>query len=329
MNQRATRLISIIAVLLALVGAVVALVVTRPSPPREFVESVSSPADRLTKLVVSADGRHIAAGSAEGHVALMNPLSRRVQHLDAEGESPLTMLTFAPDSLLLSGDQAGQLRGWQPPDYSAVELDEALTSRVTITCAAFRRVSGSLEIILGLADGRLVSIGQDGTSIRESGHRGVKAMLMVEDDEKLVTAGSEGTLRWHRLSDDVVIHSSDGHDTEVSVLAASPDDKTFVSADWNGEIRIWDVESRKIVADVSQPDAVSSLVWQDDHILTGSWDGHIRIFQVADSATTLEHEFDTRSPIHSLTVDPASGHILTVSNDDAIDVWSPDQSAER
>lgn len=329
MNQRATRLISIAAVLLALVGAIVAMVVTRPSPPKEFVESLDAPTGRLTKLVVSPDGRHIAAGSADGSVVLLKTVSGRMELLDSEGKSPLTMLTFAPDGLLMSGDQAGQLRAWQPPDYASVEFDEALTSRATITCAAFRRVGGSLEIMLGLADGRLVSIGEGGTNVWESGHRGVKAMLLVDDGAELITAGSEGSIKRHRLEDNTVLATSLEHDTEVAVLVASSDGRQFAAADWNGNIDIRDVESRKVIVKATQPDAVSALVWQDDRIVTGSWDGHVRVWKVADSEATLESEFDTGCPIHSLVVDPSANRILTVSNDDTINVWSLDQPAQE
>lgn len=321
MNQKATRLVSIVAVLAALGGVVAALILTRPSPPDEFIESLSTPAGSLTKLVVSPDGRHVAAGSAEGRVVLLNLIARRTELLDADGSAPLTMLTFASDGLLLSGDRTGKLRAWQSPDFSAVEFDEALQTRVAITCSEFRRVAGSLEIILGLGDGRIVSIGQAKSEIRESGHRGLRTMLLADQGTRLITAGSEGRIRWHRLEDNVLLHTAAGHDTEIAALVSSPDGDRFASADWNGDIRVWDAESRKVVVKLTQPDAVSALIWTGDRIVTGSWDGYIRVWEVTDSTAEVVAEIDTRQPIHDLAVEPPGDRILTVSNDDAIDVW--------
>lgn len=305
---------------LALLGIGVALLVSRRPIADEFVESLPAPTGQLTKLVLSPDGRYAAAGSAQGQVVVTHLASQKVELIESGGVAPLTMLGFASDGLLMSGDRAGQLRAWQPPDFEAVKFGGALETTVTITCAAFGRKDASLQVMLGLADGRIVTLDETGTTARKSGHRGVKALTLSPETGALVSAGTEGRIVWHDLKGERATERHE-HQTEVPVLVWSPDGSRLASADWDGEIRIWDAARRKVQIELSQPDAVSGLAWVGDRIVTGSWDGRVRVWQVTDATAAAISEFDTGQPIHALIVEPSGQKILTVANGSAIDVW--------
>ena len=318
-----------IVIVLLLVG--ITFIATRAPVADEFIESLTTPVDRLTLLVHSPDGRFTAAGSANGEVVIAHHVGDRVERLDSTGESPLTMLAFVSDEHLMSGDRAGLLWVWQVPDFEAVELDESLPTSITMTCAAFRPVDSSLQMILGLADGRLVTIDESGTRIRKSGHRGVKALTLSEKNATLITAGTEGKINWHDLVAERASETHTEHETEVSFLVLSPDGSRMASADWDGKIRVWDTASRKVLVRFEQSDAVSGLAGVDDLIVTGSWDGQVRVWHVTDSAAESVTQFDTGRPVHALTVEAATERILTVSGGDSIDVWrlsSPDGRLE-
>jgi len=323
--------LTIAAVIAALLVVGVAFIATRAPVADEFIESLSTPAGHLTQLVLSPDGRHIAAGSAAGGVVVVHRIGERVELVDSAGGAPLTSLAFTTDGLLVAGDRAGRLRAWQAPDFTAVELQESLPAGLTMTCAVFRSEGASLQIILGLTDGRLVTIDEAGTRIRKSGHRGVKTLILSDSDGTLISAGTEGSLIWHDLAGEKPPESRTEHQTEIPLLAWSSDGSRMASADWDGEIRIWDAKSRKVVIRITQPDAVSGLVWIDERIVTGSWDGHVRVWRVTGSAAEPLTEFDTGRPIHALVVESATEQILTVSGGDSIDVWrlsSPDGPLE-
>ncbi len=310
---------AIVIVVLLAVGF--AFIATRSPVADEFVESLATPVDQLSLLVHSPDGRYTAAGTALGQVVIAHRIGDRVEWIDSGGEAPLTMLAFVSDELLMSGDRTGLLQAWQLPEFEAVELVESLPASVAMTCAAFRPVDSSVQMILGLADGRLVTIDETGTRTRKSGHRGIKALILSDRNATLITAGTEGRIIWHDLEAERVSETRTEHQAEIPVLVLSPDGGRMASADWDGEIRIWDPTSRKVLVKFDQPDAVSGLAWVSDFIVTGSWDGLVRVWRVSDSAAELVTQFDTRRPVHALTVESASERILTVSGGDSIDVW--------
>ena len=310
---------AIVIVLFLAVG--IAFIATRASVADEFVESLATPVDHLTLLAHSPDGRFTAAGTANGAVVIAHHVGDRVEWIDSGGEVPLTVLAFVSDELLLSGNRTGLLRAWQVPDFEVVELDESLPTSITMTCAAFRPVDSSVQMILGLADGRLVTIDGTGTRIRRSGHLGVKTLTLSNKNGTLITAGTEGRIIWHDLEAESASETRAEHQAEVPVLVLSPDGDRMASADWDGKIRIWNPTSRKVLVRFDQSDAVSGLAWVNDLIVTGSWDGQVRVWRVTDAAAEPVTQFDTGRPIHALTVESATKRILTVSGSDSIDVW--------
>ena len=321
-SRRINRSVLTAAIVIVLLLAVaIAFIATRAPVADEFIESLTTPVDQLTLLVHSPDGRFTAAGTADGAVVIAHHVGDRVEWIDSGGEAPLTMLAFVSDELLMSGDRAGLLRAWQVPDFESVELGESLPTSITMTCAAFRPVDSSVQMILGLADGRLVTIDETGTRIRKSGHRGVKSLTLSDKNGTLITAGTEGRIIWHDLDAESASETRTEHQAEIPVLVLSPDGGRMASADWDGEIRIWDVTSREVLVRFDQPDAVSGLAWVDDLIVTGSWDGRVRVWRVTDSTAEPVTQFDTGRPIHALTVESATERILTVSGGDSIDVW--------
>jgi len=170
--------------------------------------------------------------------------------------------------------------------------------------------------------GRIVTIDSSETTLRDSGHRGVKAMLISKDQKTLVSAGSEGKVIWYDFKQDEVLGTAAGHETEIAALAWSPDGTQLVSADWNGELRIWDAKKRKSVTEASQPDAVSALVWTENQIVTGSWDGRIRVWNVESNQLKLSFSIYTGQPIHSLVVESSGETAFTVSGDGNVREWN-------
>ena len=302
-------------------AAVILFVLFRSSSAEPLVEPVrvlKSDAEVLTKLSLSKDGNALAAASANGDVIVWQLPGRRSTIVGKATGSATTMLKWSPDGLLLCGDSSGLLRGWQQPELKESRID---SPQVPVTTCLFRQNLTDKLMLLGLSDGRIVQIEPSGTKLRDSGHRSIKAMLISSDQSTLVSAGSEGKVIWHDFKQDKILSSVSGHDTEIAALAWSPNGTKLVSADWNGELRIWDAKKRKLIASATQPDAVSDLAWTKDRIVTGSWDGRIRVWNAESNPPELSFSIYTGLSIHSLVVDSSGETAFTGSGDGSVREW--------
>lgn len=312
-----------VVVLLFAVGLFVFLGKKGSETPAEPVRVMESAAEVLTKLSMSDGGDALAAASANGEVLVWRLPGRRLNVVGNATESPATMLNWSPDGLLLCGDSSGLLRSWQQPELEESSID---SPRVAVTACVFRQELADRQLLLGLSDGRIVTVASKETSLLDSGHRNIKAMLISEDQKTLVSAGSNGSVSWYDFREDAIVALLGVHQTEIAALAWSPDGTQLVSADWNGELRIWDAKKRKSVTEASQPDAVSALAWTNDRIITGSWDGRIRVWNVESNQLKLSFSIYTGQPIHDLVVESSGETAFTVSGDGNVREWRLDKT---
>ncbi len=74
-------------------------------------------------------------------------------------------------------------------------------------------------------------------------NEGVTGLAWSADGKILVSAGTDGILRWWNAQDGQCIRSRQGHHEPVQSLRASPDSRLLASCSDDGAIRIWEMES--------------------------------------------------------------------------------------
>ena len=289
------------------------------SLPREFDRSVSSAASGLTRVLISEGGTMLFAAGAGGSVVQWTlPGKNSGEMLIPGGSKPVTFLSLSPGDLLMAGDLSGRLRGWKLPSLKPIKVD---SPSVPATCVVYREAGGKQQMLLGMADGRIVTIEDEGVTPRESGHRGVKAMTLDASGKWLISGGSEGTLIWYDLEAQSQVAQVEAHSTEIATLVLSTSMDTVISADWDGHVKVTSAKEQKPVAEFSQTDAVSALVERDGVIITGSWGGFIRLWKLAGNSTDLITEFDTGAPVFGLAVTADGQSAATVSGAGEVDFW--------
>jgi WD40 repeat protein len=316
--SRWTRLIAIVVLVAAAIGTALALRGGREFPA-EFERSISSSATGLSRIRLSEDGHSLfAAGGDGGVVHWTMPGTGEGKLLTPTGSAPVSVLGLTPDGLLLAGDLSGRLRLWELPSLKPLEID---SPAVPATCVAFRDVAGRKQIFLGMAEGRIVTVDDEGVTPRISGHRSVKTLTLNNEGTVLISGGSEGDLIWYDLQEQQEISRQKAHTAEVSVVVLSPDGKAVISADWDGHVRVASTETREVIATFSQPDAVSTLASHGDVIVTGSWDRRIRVWEINGDAGNLKSEFDTGAPVLGLAITADGKTASTVCGTGAVDFW--------
>ena len=294
------------------------------SLPAEFERSIQAPAGGLTRIQISPDGLSLFASGGQGHVfhwAL--PGNSGGEVLTPAAGSPVSVLGLSSDGLLLAGDLSGQLRLWERPSLGPVETESPAIPATSVT---FRDHGADKQLFLGLVDGRILTIDETGITLRKSGHRSVKALILNDSQTQLISGGAEGDLIWYDLETQQVVERQQAHDTELSALLLSPDGLRIISADWNGQVRVTAADSRKVIAVFSQPDAVSSLAARGRDIVTASWDGHLRVWAVDGSSGRLIRDINTGAPVLDIALSPDSRSAATVSGSNTVDFWSLPES---
>lgn len=287
--------------------------------PSEFERSVSSAASGLTRVLISEDGKTLFAAGGDGSVVQWTlPGKSSGELLIPGGSKPVTFLSLSPDDLLMAGDLSGRLRVWKLPSVKPIKVD---SPSVPATCVVFRETSGNQQMLLGMADGRMVTIDDEGVTPRESGHRGVKAMTLDATGKRLISGGSEGTLIWYDLDAQSQVAGVEAHLTEIATIVLSTAKDSVISSDWDGHVKVTSVKDQKPVAEFSQADAVSALVERDGVIVTGSWDGFVRVWRLTGDSADLITEFDTGAPVFGLAVTADGKSAATVSGSGEVEFW--------
>jgi len=130
------------------------------------------------------------------------------------------------------------------------------------------------------------------------GHTGViSGIVRLPDGRRIITCSNDGSLRLWNLESGVQIgndwrddgQEDDGQE-EVWSIALSPNGKTVASGSWHGKVRLWDVETKKVVARWSgHTDVVKTLCWSVDgeRVASVSDGGTIRVWDVESGDTVL------------------------------------------
>jgi WD40 repeat protein len=109
-----------------------------------------------------------------------------------------------------------------------------------------------------------------------------------------ITCSDDGSLRLWDLESGTQIgkdwRDEDDEGRPVLTMALSPNGKTVATGCTAGILRLWDVETKRVVTKWNNKDAyISSVCWSADgeRVASGSWDGMVRVWEVESGRTVL------------------------------------------
>ncbi|MCX4765340.1 TIR domain-containing protein [Streptomyces sp. NBC_01275] len=189
--------------------------------------------------------RVLATGSADGTVRLWDPVSGACRHrleIHARGVWPVVL--DADGSLLATGDADGVVTLWDTA--SGTPLHRLAGHSAPVYTVALAADGATLVTGDASAAVRLWDVGSGRLLGALPGHRGAVFRARFSPDGTLLATGDmgdgrAGTVRVWDVAGRRVLHTFTGHAGRVYTLDFHPGGRFLVSADTEGEVRLWDL----------------------------------------------------------------------------------------
>jgi WD40 repeat protein len=304
--------------------------------------------DRVLALDLSPGGDHLLAttGNSGNNIPDMTmdrasdpaawwwDLRDRAQIMRLDGhEDWIWSVAVSPDGRLIASGSGPIQREGETPDTS-IRIWDATTG------APVEVLDGHSDTVHGLAfnsDGsRLASAGWDGTvriwntewwtghvAFREHEGRVLSVAYHPTDDDIVLSAAADGTIRQWRASDGRELMLLAGHDGGVNHAVYSANGSQIASAGDDGTVRLWDAETgAELAVFTGHSGTVTGVRFSPDgtHLLSSGWDTTARLWDIAGGAEVRQF-IGHGGPVFSPVFTDDGTMALTGSADRTIRVW--------
>ena len=209
---------------------------------------------------VSSDRKYIATGSSDKLIKIYSAVDGSLLHNLKQHSEWISHLSFSPDSVLLAtGDRNGHIHVWEVE--SGQKMYTLMHHKRDITQLSWRADSNLLAS--SSEDGEVVvwNMINGNQQKRWKPHGNGTTGVMFTNNGSVITCGRDNFIRFHDpgFTQRKVMKSND---SKITLRAVStPDSKFAVSADINGKLKLWDINTQKEVnTNFSNPGNLSSRI---------------------------------------------------------------------
>lgn len=285
--------------------------------------------DLLTSFSVVPDGKHLASYGRDNIVKLWNVdnglLARTFQgHL-----SRVSALDFAPDGKqMASGDEQGGIKLWNSATGAEIKtLAERGAGRIealvfapdggTIATSYYRHNTIQLWEVKTGALKTIENAGQ------------IYALAFSPDGKQIASAGK--AIRIWDVQRRAEIKTLTGDPDFFTAAAFSPNGKQIVTGGWDKTVRVWEVESGKILHSFQEESPINSVSFSPDGRYVVSAANQAKVAKVWDVITGKAVRKLGAHPdrLKAATFSPDGQYIASGSEDGEVKLWNASATKEK
>ncbi|KIK32529.1 hypothetical protein CY34DRAFT_36503, partial [Suillus luteus UH-Slu-Lm8-n1] len=145
------------------------------------------------------------------------------------------------------------------------------------------------------------------------------------DGKRIIVRSWDGLFRVRDLETGTQIGEEwEDKDQGVGTIALSLDDKKIASGSWNGAVKLWSVDTGKVIKTwTGHTNSVFSVCWSPDggRVVSGSDDGRFIVWDVKSGKTILG-PINTGDDVHAVCYSPNAMMIATGTIRGGLKIWN-------
>ncbi len=240
-------------------------------------------------------------------------------HLRTDGH--LLALAFAADGTLLSVEEPGCLRRWQPGTGRQLTWHSLSDLETLWAFSRDARVLASASNDLSIWD---TSTGRLLTAMAQPSW--VTALAFAAEPSCLATGHDDGAVRLWDAAGQRLLRELCGHQRPVSALAFSPQGTMLASAGEDKTICLWNVADGQMIGSWrAHTDRIPALAWHPDGVflVSAGWDTTARVWDTRSLEPVILLN-DHAQQVTALSFSP-NGHVLACADsENIIRLWDFD-----
>ena len=150
------------------------------------------------------------------------------------------------------------------------------------------------------------------------------ALAFSPDGETIASGNHLGRITLFDMHSGSALADIDAHKHSVAQVAFSPDNRYLASSSLEMDIKLWDLQTKKLVRTFSNPaaDEVISIAFSPDgrYLAGGNFSGGLWLWD-AQTGERLRGYVGHQSPANVLAIDPQGETLISGSFDAAIKIW--------